>query len=144
MKEKLDRIEILKIEILERQNEIESLISELISLETDIHKKFQTWANNGLKKKTLRHLPDGAIREWCDKHLDFGHMRGSVCLLDYDEEFLLFSLSYDEMKEMGWVNTQEDIESVNRDIEILKKDELFVRACEQMIRENIEGFDIDW
>ena len=137
-----ERIEILKNEIFEREQEIRILSKQLINGENDIHKKFVAWANNGLVKETQSSIADGAIRKWCDKHLDLGSMRGCVDLLDYDDSFGLFAMTDEEIEEDF---DEEYIEThLKKDIEKLKQDEIFIAACEQMIKEDMDGFEINW
>lgn len=129
-----ERIEILKAEISERELELKTLSDKLMSEETDTHKKFQAWVNNGLDKEISPFIPDGDLRKWVDEHLDLGSLRGSVDLLGYDDSFGIFSESDETVKE--W-NCEDRIEE-------LKNDSIFIKACEQMMKENVEGFEIDW
>ena len=61
-------------------------------------------------------------------------MRGSVDLLGYDDSFGLFALPDEEL---------DDYQSLER-IKKLKEDQLFIKACEQLMKENIDSFEIDW
>jgi len=129
-----ERINVLKSEIAARISEIEDLTKKMMSEETDVQKRFVIWVNNGMNKKTKTSIPGGSIRSWCDKHLDLGSLRGVVNLLDYDDAFGLFCLSDEEIKEY----------ECQTDLDKLKKDEIFVSACEQMMKENIDSFVLDW
>lgn len=137
-----ERIETLKAEIFVREQELERLSKKLINEETDIHKKFVAWANNGLDKETQDSIADGAIRTWCDKHLDLGSMRGCVNLLEYDDSFGLFAMTAKQIEE----DFDEEYikENLEKELEKLKQDEIFIAACEQMIKEDMDGFEIDW
>jgi hypothetical protein len=130
-----ERIEILKAEIFERQQELRVLSKESIKNETDIHKKFQAWADNGLDKKCRDYIPpyDSDLGKWIEVHLDLGSMRGCVDLLEMDE-FRLFAACEEDLDEYF------DIEELNK----LKNDPIFVNACRQMIEENIDSFEINW
>lgn len=135
-----ERITVLKKEIEERETELRNLFNKLMDEETDIHKKFVAWANNGLDKETNEYLPSrgSAIRNWCDEHLDLGSMRGCVHLMEYDDSFGLFAMTDEEMKtDFGDYDSTDDINK-------LKQDPLFISACEQMIKDNMDSFEINW
>jgi hypothetical protein len=129
-----ERIEVLKAEIAERELELKSLSSKMINEETDFHEKFRLWANNGLHKKCSSYIPDGDLRAWVDEHIDLGSRRGVMELFECEETFVLFSLSDEELDEYGAI----------ADLNKLKEDQLFIKACEQMMKENIDSFKIDW
>ena len=129
-----ERIEVLKAEIAERQQEIKSLTSKMISEEPDFHNKFRLWANNGLCKRCDSCIPAGDLRVWIDENLDLGAMRGVVEFLEYDDSFGLFALSDEEL----------DKYSAREDLNKLKDDEIFIKACKQIMKENIDSFEIDW
>jgi hypothetical protein len=130
----IERIEILKTEIAKRQSELNDLTSKLMKEETDIRKKFVMWANNGLPKKQRSHLPDGAIRKWIDDHNYLDGSRGAIKLLDIDDAFGLFCLSDKQLIEWKCME----------DAEALKEDAVFIAACEQMMEDNMDSFEIDW
>ena len=127
------RIEVLKDEINVRQVELKLLIRESMENEKDPLKRFQTWANNGLEKNHDSYLPGGAIRAWVDEHLDLGCMRGSVEILDY-EPFCIAAMTDEEL-------IKTDCQIVFDD---LRKDTLFIAACEHMVESNLGCFSIDW
>ena len=129
-----ERIEVLKAEIAERELELKSLTNKMMKSEADVHKRFQMWANNGLSKDCSSYIPDKDLRKWVDENLDLGSMRGSVDLLGYDDSFGLFALPDEEL---------DDYQSLER-IKKLKEDQLFIKACEQLMKENIDSFEIDW
>lgn len=129
----VERIAILKDEIWRRQVELENLTSRMMKEETDVRKRFVMWANNGLKKKQLTYLPDGAIRKWCDDHGVIDG-RGVVNLLDWDDSFGLFCLDDNKLAEYDCL----------ADAEKLKEDPIFIAACEHMMRDNVDSFAIDW
>lgn len=125
-----ERINTLKEEIEVRQKELKSLSNKLMSEATDTLSKFKIWANNGLDKKTESSIPDKELRAWTDEHLDLGSQRGMVNLFDLEEEFGLFLDGMDE----------EYPEAVEK----LRNDKLFLGACEYMMRNNMDSFEIDW
>lgn len=129
-----ERIEVLKTEIAERELELKSLTAKLMNEETDVRIKFQMWANNGLKKEQQSYLPDGDIRKWVDEHGILDGSRGVINLLDYDDSFGLFCLTDEQLIEWECME----------DAEKLKEDAVFIAACKQMMKENMDSFEIDW
>ena len=129
-----ERAEILKADIVKKQHELAAINAILMTAELDIRKRFVIWANNGQKKEQKTHLPDGHLRKWCDRHGILENGRGVINLMDYDDAFGLFGLGDKELLQYGCFN----------DAEELKYDDLFIAACDQMMRENIDSFEIDW
>lgn len=130
----VERIAVLKDEIFKRQVELENLTSKMMKGETDVRKRFVMWANNGIKKKQLKYLPDGAIRKWCDDHGVIDG-RGVVQLLEWDDSFGLFCLSDEEL-----IKYQIPLDEVEK----MKEDSVFIAACEHMMKDNVDSFAIDW
>jgi len=129
-----ERIKVLKDEIWRRQVELENLTKSMMKEETDVRKKFQMWANNGLDKKQLNRLPDGAIRQWIDDHDYLDGSRETIHLLDIDDAFGLLCLDDNQLIEWECLE----------DAEKLKEYAVFIAACEHMMRDNVSSFAIDW
>ena len=129
-----ERIKILKAEIREREHELFLINKKLLEEEKDTHTRFVIWANNGLEKRTHDSIPRGYILDYCKKYLDLGSMRGVVNLMEMDNSFGIFCEEYYE----GYEDDYED------DIKALKEDKVFIGACEEMIKLDIDSFEIDW
>lgn len=129
-----ERISILKKEIKDRELELKDLSKFLIKNETDVLTQFNIWANNGLDKETDSCIPShgSALRNWCYENLDLGSMRGSVDFLGYDSFGLIAENEY-------FYNDQ-----YKKEIDALRNDKIFIEACKQMMKENIDSFEIDW
>jgi hypothetical protein len=128
------KLRMLDDQIKKLQDTRNQLTQRLFEGEKDIRKRFVMWAENGQDKRQLTYLPDGHLRQYCDRRGIIQDSRGVINLMDYDDSFGLFSLNDKELVEYDCFD----------EAEALKGDMLFVAACEQMMRENINSFAIDW
>ena len=129
-----ERIETLKLEIIERENEIKKLTQKLLNETTDLQQRFRIWVNNGLEKNCGSYIPDpeSNLGKWLEENKDLSGRRGVFHFLDYDDSFGLFCLDEDD--------SDYDVYQINK----LKNDPIFMDAVEEMIELNIDSFEIDW
>lgn len=128
-----DRIKILKEEIDTRKKEVSELSEKLMDMGS-FRDKFVIWYNNS-EAETLGSLAGGSVRSWCDNHLDLGSMRGVVYLCEYEEFEMYANPGFED-----YISKEEG----KKEIERLESDEIFMAACEQMMKENFDSFEIDW
>lgn len=128
-----ERIDVLEEEVIVRNKELKTLRGELSKM-VSFREKFVIWYNAG-EATELGHIAGGAVRSWCDDNLDLGSIRGCVNLCEYEE--------FETYANPGF----EDYESKEEGIKIieeLESDEKFMAACEQMMKENFDSFQMDW